>query len=64
LAKVVVRDGEDIETAITRFKNQVRASGVLDAVRKKEFHMSNGEKRKLKSKEAKARNSKKKSRKF
>ena len=59
MAKVVVRSDETIDAALMRFKNQVRASGVLDAVRKKEFHISNNEKRRLKSKEAKARKSKK-----
>jgi small subunit ribosomal protein S21 len=60
LARVVIRDGDTIDSALTRFKNQVRSSGKLDILRRKEFHMSNSEKRRLKSKEAKAKNKKKK----
>jgi small subunit ribosomal protein S21 len=60
LARVVVREGDDIDSVLIRFKNQVRNSGKLDALRKKEYYMSPSEKRRLKSKEAKARKSKKK----
>lgn len=59
MAKIILREGDDIDSALIRFKNQVRNSGKLDALRKKEYFMSNSEKRRLKSKEAKARKKKK-----
>lgn len=36
--KVYVKDHEDINRAIRRFKKKVEESGVLDALRKKEFY--------------------------
>ncbi len=36
--KVYVREGEDINRALRRFKKKVEESGVLDALRKKEFY--------------------------
>jgi small subunit ribosomal protein S21 len=59
LAKIVLREGDTIDSALQRFKNQVRNSGKLDALKKKEYYMSPSAKRRLKSKEAKARNKKK-----
>jgi small subunit ribosomal protein S21 len=59
LAKVTVQPGQSIEDAISKFTRQVKKSGSLNEVRKREFYMKPGVKRKLKSKEAqknKARN--------
>jgi small subunit ribosomal protein S21 len=36
--RVYVREGEDINRALRRFKKKVEESGVLDTLRKKEFY--------------------------
>jgi small subunit ribosomal protein S21 len=35
--KVELRDGEDINRALRKFKNKVEDSGILDELRKREF---------------------------
>jgi small subunit ribosomal protein S21 len=52
LAKVTVQPGQSIEDAISKFGKQVRKSGMLNDVRKREYYVKPGVKRKLKSKEA------------
>ena len=36
--KVTLRDDEDINKALRKFKNKVEDSGILDDLRKKEFY--------------------------
>jgi small subunit ribosomal protein S21 len=38
MTKVYVRDGEDANRALRRFKKKVEENGVLEALRKKEFY--------------------------
>ena len=38
MTKVYVRDGEDANKALRRFKKKVEENGVLEALRKKEFY--------------------------
>jgi len=52
LAKVTVQPGQSIEDALSKFSRQVKGSGILNEVRKREFYMKPGVQRKLKSKEA------------
>ena len=56
---VVVKDGEDINRAIRRFKNKVEEAGTLKALQKKEFYEKPTTERKRKKSAAKARYMKK-----
>ena len=38
MTKVYVKDGEDANRALRRFKKKVEENGVLEALRKKEFY--------------------------
>lgn len=59
LAKVTLREGDTIDEALKRFSKQVRNNGVLNVLRKKEYYLKPGVKRKLKQKEARQKRSKK-----
>jgi small subunit ribosomal protein S21 len=52
---VVVREGEDFNKALRRFKKKVEESGVLDDLRSREFYEKPTTKRKRKAGAAKAR---------
>jgi small subunit ribosomal protein S21 len=52
LAKVTVQAGQSIEDALSKFTRQVKGSGILNEVRKREYYVKPGIQRKLKSKEA------------
>jgi small subunit ribosomal protein S21 len=56
---VTVKDGEDINRAIRRFKNKVEEAGTLKALQKKEFYEKPTTERKRKKSAAKARYMKK-----
>ena len=56
---VVVKDGEDINRAIRRFKNKVEEAGTLKTLQKKEFYEKPTTERKRKKSAAKARYMKK-----
>ncbi len=62
MPKVAVRDNESLDDALRRFKRSVNRAGTLAAVKKHEYHVKPGLKRKLKSEEARraSRKSKKK----
>ena len=49
MPKVVVRENEQLDEALRRFKRQVNKSGVLLEARKREFYLKKGLKRKMKS---------------
>ena len=55
MTKVYVRDGEDANRALRRFKKKVEENGVLEALRKKEFYEKPTTERKRKKGAAKAR---------
>ena len=48
MANVTARDGEGVEKLLRRFKKKVEAAGILKDVRKKEFYIKPGMRRKLK----------------
>lgn len=52
---VTVKEGEDINKALRRFKNKVSDAGTLDTLRSKEFYEKPTTKRKRKAGAAKAR---------
>jgi small subunit ribosomal protein S21 len=56
---VVVKDGEDFNRALRRFKKKVEESGILDDLRAKEFYEKPTTMRKRKAGAAKARWNKK-----
>lgn len=56
---VVVKEGEPFEKALRRFKKKIEDSGILEALRKKEFYEKPTTTRKRKAGAAKARWSKK-----
>lgn len=49
MPKIVVRENEQLDEALRRFKRQVNKSGVLLEARKREFYLKKGLKRKHKS---------------
>ena len=49
MPKIVVRENEQLDEALRRFKRQVNKSGVLQEARKREFYLKKGLKRKVKS---------------
>lgn len=48
MTKIVVKDYEDINRALRRFKKKIEESGVLEDLRKKEFYEKPTTKRKRK----------------
>lgn len=59
MPKVAVRDNENLDDALRRFKRSVSKAGTLSALKKREYYVKPGLKRKLKSEEAR-KNSRKK----
>ncbi|MCK9198272.1 MAG: 30S ribosomal protein S21 [Erysipelotrichales bacterium] len=49
MPKTIVRENETLDDALRRFKRQVSKAGTLAEVRKREFHLKPGVKRKLKA---------------
>lgn len=49
MSKVVVKENEQLDDALRRFKRQVSRNGTLLEVRKREYYIKPGLKRKLKS---------------
>ena len=52
MPKVAVRDNESLDDALRRFKRSVNKAGTLADIRKREYYVKPGLKRKLKSEEA------------
>lgn len=48
--KISLRDGEDLDSLIARFKRSVKKSGVLEDYHKHDFFLKKSLKRKMKSK--------------
>ena len=61
MPKVVVKENEQLDDALRRFKRQVSRNGTLAEARKREFYVKPGLKRKMKS-EAARKNQKKRHR--
>jgi small subunit ribosomal protein S21 len=56
---VYIREGEDVNRALRKFKKKIEESGLLDALRKKEFYEKPTTERKRKKAAAKQRYAKK-----
>ena len=56
MAKVTVRENENIDDALRRWKRAVSKDGILASVRKKELYVKPGVRRRLKSEEARKKN--------
>lgn len=52
MSKVLVKENEQLDDALRRFKRQVSRNGTLLEVRKREYYIKPGLKRKLKSEAA------------
>ena len=52
MPRVELREGETPDELIARFKREVKAAGILDECKKREFFVNKSMKRKLKSKAA------------
>lgn len=60
MPQVAVRENENLDDALRRFKRSVSKAGTLAAVKKREYYVKPGLKRKLKSAEARKNSRKKK----
>lgn len=58
MPKIVVRENESLDDALRRFKRQVNKAGTIQEVKKREFYLKPGLKRKKKSEEARRKNRK------
>ena len=52
MAKVIVKENEQLDDALRRFKRQVSRNGTLAEARKREYYVKPGVRRKLKSEAA------------
>ena len=52
MSKVIVKENEQLDDALRRFKRQVSRNGTLLEVRKREYYVKPGVKRRLKSENA------------
>ena len=52
MAKVIVKENEELDDALRRWKRQVSRNGTLAEARKREYYVKAGVKRKLKSEAA------------
>ena len=52
MARVVVKENENLDDALRRFKRQVSRNGTLAEARKRVYYVKPGVKRKLKSEDA------------
>ena len=52
MAKVIVKENEQLDDALRRFKRQVSRNGTLVEARKREYYVKPGVKRRLKSEAA------------
>lgn len=59
MPKVTLRENEDLESLMRRFKKQVKAKEVLEECRRRESFLKKSLKRKEKSKRARIKNRKK-----
>ena len=52
MAKVIVKENENLDDALRRFKRQVSRNGTLAEARKREYYVKPGVKKKLKQEAA------------
>ena len=56
MSNIIVKENETLDSALRRFKRQVSRTGTLAEAGKREFHVTPGLKRKLKSEAARKNN--------
>lgn len=52
MAKVYIRNGESLDSALKKFKKKVEKEGIMLEIRKREYYVSPSVKRKLKHEKA------------
>ncbi len=52
MSRVVIKENEDLDDALRRFKRQVSRNGTLTEARKREYYVKPGVRRKMKSEAA------------
>jgi small subunit ribosomal protein S21 len=62
LAEIQLRDGESVESALKRFKRKVLQEDIIKEIKRHTFYLKPGERKRLKSKLARKRSRKRKSR--
>jgi small subunit ribosomal protein S21 len=62
LAEVHVQDGENLESALRRFKRKVQTEDIIKEIRRHSFYLKPGEKKRTKEALARKRNHKKRTR--
>ena len=62
MAEVHVQDGENLESALRRFKRKVQTEDIIKEVRRHSFYLKPGEKKRTKEALARKRNRKKRTR--
>ena len=62
LAEIQLRDGESVESALKRFKRKVLQEDIIKEIKRHTFYLKPGERKRLKSKLARKRSHKRKSR--
>ncbi len=62
MAEVHVQDGENLESALRRFKRKVQTEDIIKEVRRHSFYLKPGEKKRTKESLARKRNHKKRTR--
>jgi ribosomal protein S21 len=64
MAKVKVREGQDLETTLSIFNREVRNEGIIGEIRKRKYYLSPAEKRREKDKIARDRKAKSRKKRF
>ncbi len=62
MAEVHVQDGENLESALRRFKRKVQTEDIIKEVKRHSFYLKPGEKKRTKEALARKRNRKKRTR--
>ena len=62
MAEVHIHDGETLENALRRFKRKVLQEDIIKEVKRHSFYLKPGQKKRLKSAQARKRNRKKRNR--
>jgi small subunit ribosomal protein S21 len=62
LAEVHVQDGENLESALRRFKRKVQTEDIIKEIKRHSFYLKPGEKKRTKEALARKRNRKKRTR--
>ena len=52
MAKITIKQGESLDVALKRFKKKVQQEGIMQEMRKREYYLKPGIRRRLKHEEA------------